>query len=130
MTDKDREAVRHLQDALLDDILAATDEESLAELAQDGIDVEKEAEAMKADLARAAGKARMAVAKAAVERDRGRPGASQPRRPVAANDVAKVRKLTMAARNGREQSDGDIRSAAEDMAEIEDFQEQKGESND
>ena len=121
MTDKDLRAVRNLQDSLIDGIMAATDEEVLADLAEDGLDPEKEAALMKADLALAAGRARMSIAKASVERDRAR-SATFSRPQAAANDVADVKRLTRAARNGTEQSEADIRSEAEDLAEIREFQ--------
>jgi len=136
MTDEDREAarrqdalikdIRRLQDALIEDIMAATDAEILAEVASDGLDIGLEAERVKAVFARAAGKARMAVAKAGVERSRARiPQVASPSR-VASNDVTDARKLTRAARNGAGQSERDILSAAEDMAELEAFLDAKG----
>jgi hypothetical protein len=136
MTDKDREVarpqdalikgVRRLQDALIEDIMAATDEEILAEVASDGLDVDREAERLKAVFARAAGKAKMTLAKAGVEHTRARvPQGASPSR-VAANDVTGARRLTQAARNGAGQSERDILSAAEDMAELEAFLDEKG----
>ena len=127
MTDKDREAARRLQDALIDDVMAASDDEIAAELTGDGLDPAAEAASMRTVLARALGKARMTVAKNAIERGRPHPDAAQRVVvPMAANDVAEVRRLTRAARNGKEQSERDIQSAAEDMAELEAFQAEKG----
>ena len=126
MTDKDLKAVRNLQDSVIEGIMAESDEEMLADLAEDGLDPEKEAALMKVDLALAAGRARMSIAKASVERDRAR-SATLPHRPVAANDVADVKRLTRAARNGTEQSEADIRTEAEDLARIREFQSGKPE---
>ncbi|WP_424139828.1 hypothetical protein, partial [Roseomonas chloroacetimidivorans] len=65
---KDRDAMRRLEDALIDDILNATDEQIAAEAAEDGIDLEAQATAMRSMFERAileSGKTRMAAAKAA-----------------------------------------------------------------
>jgi hypothetical protein len=61
MNDKAPEEISRLQDALVDMILAATDDEVRAELEEDGLDLESEAAAMQAEMTRAAGKARMTM---------------------------------------------------------------------
>jgi hypothetical protein len=116
MSDKERKEIRQLQDALIDQVLEASDEELLSELAEDGLDPDREAEAMGVELARAAGKARMAAARSRLER----PALRGKTRfvPAANDDVVDARRLTMAARNGSEQSEADVISAAEDLREI------------
>lgn len=68
MSKKERKEIRQLQDALIDLVMDASDEELLAELREDGLDPDQEAETIRAELARAAGKARMAAAKARLQR--------------------------------------------------------------
>lgn len=133
---KDRDAIRRLEDALIDDILNATDGEIAAEAAEEGIDLEAQATAMRSMFERArleSGKTRMAAAKAAAAAHR----SAAPRGRVpglqsgafagrVANDVDNARKLTMAARNGTEQSDRDLRSVEEDLAELNALLEDEG----
>ncbi|WP_419900300.1 hypothetical protein [Roseomonas sp. USHLN139] len=133
---KDRDAVRRLEDALIDDILGATDDEIAAEAAEDGIDLEAQAAVMRSMLERArleSGKTRMAAAKAAAAAHRS--VAPHGRIPVsqsagfagrAANDVGNARKLTMAARNGGEQLDRDLKGVEEDLAELNALIEEEG----
>lgn len=126
MTDKDREAARRLQDAMIEDILAASDEEIVAEAAEDGLAPEREAERMRATLARAAGKARMRVAKAQLASERGQASARVPdaggARTSAANDVGQAKKVTMAARHGKDQTERDVETTAEDLADLAAFE--------
>jgi hypothetical protein len=123
MSDKERKEIQHLQDALIDLVMEASDEEILAELAEDGLDLDQEAEAVGVELARAAGKARMAAAKSRLERQalRGKTKFT----PAANDDVVDARRLTMAARNGSEQSEADVQSAADDLREIARYQDQE-----
>jgi hypothetical protein len=133
---KDRDAMRRLEDALIDDILNATDEQIAAEAAEDGIDLEAQASAMRAMFERAvldSGKTRMAAAKAAAAAHRstvprarmpGLQGGAFPGRT--ANDVGNARKVTMAARNGIEQSERDLKGVEEDLAELKALLEDEG----
>ena len=116
MSNKERKEIRQLQDALIDLVMDASDEELLAELREDGLDPDQEAESMRVELARAAGKARMAAAKARLQRRvlRRGPGFG----PAANDEIGDARRLTMAARNGSEQSEADVQSAAEDLRDI------------
>lgn len=116
MSYKERKEIRQLQDALIDLVMGASDDEILAELREAGLDPEQEAEAVRVELARAAGKARMAIAKSKLLRQ---PLQSKARPMAAANnDLGDARRLTLAARNGSEQSEADVQSAAEDLREI------------
>ena len=45
--------------------------------------------------------------------------------PAANDDVVDARRLTMAARNGSEQSEADVQSAADDLREIARYQDQE-----
>jgi hypothetical protein len=128
----DREALDRLGDALVEDILAASDEAILAETKQDGEDPEAVAAAMRAlfeKVAAARGKARMTTAKAAVAADRQRSAAVIPLNPAAARrlldralarDPETASKLTMAARKGKgdELSDEEVRGMLEDFQEL------------
>jgi len=127
-----REALDRLADALVEDILAASDEAILAEVKQDGEDAEAVAAATRAlfeEVVAAKGKARMAAAKAAVAADRARSAAVIPLNPAAARrlldralarDPETANKLTMAARKGKggELSDEEVRSLLEDFQEL------------
>lgn len=116
MSNKERTEIRQLQDALIDLVMQASDEEILAELREDGLDPDLEAEAMRVELARAAGKARMAAVKARLQRQvlRSRPGFELP----ANDDIGDARRLTIAARNGSEQSEADLQNTAGDLRDI------------
>ncbi|MFC0389711.1 hypothetical protein [Muricoccus vinaceus] len=130
---KEEEELRRLEEALIEDILAASDEDILAEAEEDGIDpAANQAEMLQ--LVEAAelvvGKARMAAARAAAAAAReaapppkafraGVPGAG----PLhAANDIDANRELTLAARNGGDQSARDQDGIDEDIAELEALQ--------
>lgn len=124
---KDEEALRRLEDALIEDIGTASDGEILAEAKEDGIDPAATAQHT-LSLLRAAearvGKAKLAAAKAGVAAARKlslvHGGADLDRgkvRLAPANDT--VRELTLAARNGGKQSDRDLETLAEDLAELE-----------
>jgi hypothetical protein len=127
-----REALDRLGDALVEDILAASDEAILAETKQDGEDPEAVADAMRAlfeKVVAADGMARMATAKAAVAADRRRSAAVIPLNPEAARrllnralarDPEVASKLTMAARKGKagDLSDDEVRSLLEDFHEL------------
>jgi hypothetical protein len=125
-----RDALRRLADELVEDILAATDEELLAEVAEDQEDPEKIAADMRRLFEQAeneVGKAKMAAARAAVDADRQRfatvvkldPAEARRRLALALEsnpDMAK--KLTLAARKGEKLSDNDVRAILEDLEQL------------
>jgi hypothetical protein len=135
MTDRnrDQEALARLNRALVDDILAASDESILAEVKEEGSDAAAIAAAARAlfeKTAAVAGKTLLATAKVAVAADRRRPGAS-----VLSLDAAAARrhlqrlfvqhpdtaqKLTLAARKGQlgEFSDEEVFGLLEDLADL------------
>jgi len=135
----DREAIRRLRDALADDILAASDADIAAEAAEEGVELERQAEAMRARFERQvldAGKARMAAAKAAAVAYRAgaaqggpMPPAPTGYRAAPAKATDRARKLTMAARNGAEQSERDLAGVEEDLAELAALQKREGEQS-
>jgi len=121
-TDKDRLAILNLEDALVEDLLAMSDNELLADSREIGMDVDQEAIHLRQLLERTAGKARMAAAKAKMTEYRARRGSharSAGARP--ANDLQEAR-LTLAARNGTDQTEADVKSVAEDLAELAAFE--------
>lgn len=127
---KEREALDRLADALADDILSASDEDILAEADEDHGDYAKLAAEARGLFERAkqeAGKARLAAAKKAVTAVRRQDSivisidpAEDRRRynAIVARDSTLSAKLTMAARKGEGQSERDIESAIEDLAEL------------
>lgn len=129
---RDRKALERLNDALVEDILAASDETILAETKQDGGDPKAVAAAMRALFEKvvvSGGKTRMAAAKSAVAADRRRSAAVIPLNPAAARrlldralarDPETASKLTMAARKGKggELSDDEVRGLLEDFQEL------------
>jgi hypothetical protein len=129
---RQREALERLEDVLVEDILAASDESILAEAKQDGADPEAVAAATRALFEQAvAGKrrVRLAAAKAAAVADRSRSAAVIPLDPAAARrllDRAMARhpetasKLTLAARKatGATLSDEEVRGFLEDFQEL------------
>ena len=121
-TEKDRLAILKLEDALVEDLLAMSDDELVADSREVGMDVEQEAMHVRQLLERTAGKARMAAAKAEMAEYRAR-GTSRTRSAGArpANDLQEAR-LTLAARNGTDQTEADIKSVAEDLAELASFE--------
>ena len=132
----ERNALDRLTDALVDDILDASNEELLAEVAEDGIDlagrVGKLREVFEGAVTEV-GKAKLAAARRAaanaersgarvvrIDRDDSR------RRydAMIAQDPNLTEKLTLAARKGEGQSERDIESAIEDLAELGAFDEE------
>jgi len=129
----DQDAVRRLKDALVKDILEESDEQIAADAAEDGIDLERQAQAMRAMFEAEvvqAGKVKLQAAKAAVAAQR---LVLVQRRAVgpasgefaagAANDVGSALTLTMAARNGGTQSERDLEGVKEDLTELAALQE-------
>lgn len=126
----ERAALDRLADALVEDILSATDKDILAELREAGDDPERHAADMRARFEKsliAANKGRLAAARAGVAASH--LPASMPvpaidigiarARLRAALDVPGVRqRLTLAARKESELSDADIISMLEDLQEL------------
>ena len=133
---KERNALDRLADALVDDILNASDEDVLAEAEEDGIDPAKLAGHLREIFERAAtkaGKAKLAAARrgaANVRRLDARVVRIDPadarRRydAMIAQDPKLTEKLTLAARKNEGQSERDIDSAIEDLAELGAFDEE------
>jgi hypothetical protein len=130
---KPREELDRLEDALVEDILATSDESILAEARQDRIDPTAVAAATRALFEKAVtltGKARLTSAKAAAVADRRRPAAVIPLDPTAARrlleramarDPETAQKLTLAARKGDSASafsDEEVRGMLEDLQEL------------
>ena len=123
-------ALYRLLDELADDLMGLTDAELLAETAADGIDQDAEVSAAKAAIAAGiarVGRERLAVAKAAVFRERKarvvRPPVPNDRRGEVlarfAQDDVKLRgRLTMAARNGEGVTESEIDSILADLREL------------
>ena len=126
---KARVALDRLADALVDDILNASDEDILAEITEEHGDPARLAAEMRALFERKvleAGKAKLAAAKQAAAEAR-RKGAT-----VLSIDPAEARRryeritapLTLAARKGEGQSERDVDSAIEDLAELGTFEDE------
>ncbi len=126
-----RAALDRLADALVEDILNASDEDILAEFRESGGDPERNASDMRALFEKgliAANKKRLATAKAGAAASRRPPTGA----PTAAIDIAAARarlraaldapnfphKLTLAARKESELSDADILSMLDDLREL------------
>ena len=133
---KERNALDRLADALVDDILNASDEEVLAEAEEEGIDPAKFAGHLRQVFERAAteaGKSKLAEARRGAAKAR-RTGARVVRIDPAdarrrygamiAQDPELNEKLTLAARKGEGQSERDIDSAIEDLTELGAFDEE------
>ncbi len=133
---KERNALDRLADGLADDILNASDEEILAEAKEDGIDPAEIADHLREIFERAvteAGKAKLAAARRGVAEARGsrarviridRADARDSYDAMIAQDPKLTKKLTLAARKGEGQSERDIDSAVEDLAELGAFDEE------
>jgi hypothetical protein len=129
----DKTALERLNDALVEDILAASDETILAEARQDGQDPERIVAATRALFERVVlrtRKIRLVSAQAAVAGDRrARAHTAVPADPEAARRRLQrllarhpeaARKLTLAARKGQsaELSDDEVRGWLEDFEEL------------
>jgi hypothetical protein len=125
-----RAALDRLADALVVDILSASDEAILAEFTESGGDPERHAADMRALFERAlivANKKRLAAAKAGAAASRRPAGTSAPTIDIA-TARAQLRaaleapslphKLTLAARKENELSDADILSMLDDLREL------------
>lgn len=127
----DHEALDRLADALVEDILEASDQDILAETNEDTGDPAAVAAGVRALFEKAVtatAKARFAAAKLAVAADRNRPITVTPLDPakarlrldriVANDDPETARKLTLAARKGEGLTDEDVCGMLEDMEEL------------
>ena len=124
----ERDALRRLADSLAEDILKASDDDVLEGAAEAHGDPDKLAADMRKLFEQTeseAGKAKLAVARAAAATYRTRPPRSvrmdpaeirRRYRAIVANDPDAHR--TLAARNGEEPSDEDMLSALEDFEEL------------
>lgn len=126
---REREALERLEDALVNDVLNASDEDIIAEMKEEGIDPEQHAAQMRERFAAVvlqANKQRLLAAREAVAPARSRPFAA-PAGPV---DMAEARRrlrsvmasqpLTLAARKEKEteMSDADVLGLLEDLREL------------
>ena len=129
----DRDALQRLDEALIEDILGASDEALLVEVRQDGQDPERIAAAARALFEKAVlrtSRLRLVSAQAAVAADRqARSHAAIPADPAAARHRLErllarhpdaARKLTLAARKDQsgELSDDEVRGWLEDFEEL------------
>jgi sirohydrochlorin ferrochelatase len=130
--DNERQALGRLKAALIDDILAASDESILAEAKQDGLDPRAVAAGVRALFEKtvaAGNKAALEAAKAAVAADRGRSATVVPFDPTAGRrrlaqlleqNPDTARTLTIAARKGTsgEFSDDEVQGLLEDFEDL------------
>ena len=122
-----RDALNRLADALVDDVLGASDQEILAEFREAGGDPEKLAGDMRALFERsvlAANKSKLVAAKAGAARAKASPihnaapidiAAARKRRHEIFQTPSISEKITMAARKESELSDADVIAMLEDL---------------
>ena len=110
------EEIRNVERAMVARLSELSDADLATELRGDGIDVSKDAEHAARVLERAVGRARMEAARVGLAASRSRQNTARVVGSPSSLDDAKG--LTMAARNGTEQSEADIASAAADLAEL------------
>lgn len=113
---KARQEIRNVERAMVARLSELPDADLAAELLEDGIDPGEDAEHAASILERAVGRARMASARAGLAASRSRRNTAKVVGSSGSLDDAKG--LTMAARHGTEQSEADIASAADDLAEL------------
>ena len=132
MTRTDKKAIpslRRLTNALVEDILAASDQEILAEFSEAGGEPAKHSDAMRTLFEKTALKARKARLRAAQAGVAASRATSAVRKVVSIGDArAKLRsvlascpphvKLTLAARNEDELSDADVLGMLQDLEEL------------
>jgi hypothetical protein len=132
MTDagkKGRKALARLADVLVDDLLAASDQEVVAEFVETQGDAAKNAEAMRMLFEKSvlkANKNRLHAAQAGLAADRAAP--EEPKIVNMANVRARLKralancppevKVTLAARNESELSDADVLGMLQDLEEL------------
>lgn len=126
------EQLRNLSEALLNDVLALSEQELLAELQAEGRDPVIEAADIQQNIADAlalSGKACLASAKAAVVATRGVPLSlkiltlsvdekQHILRQFAANDTQLQKRLTMAARRGKGDAESELDSILRDLRDL------------
>jgi len=125
-----QEDLDRLADSFVDDVLKMTDEEVLAE-AQDAFgdtaSLVAEMRELFEECVSESAKAKLSAAKEALAADSKAPAsvahfdrirARREYDALLANDNETKKKLTLAARNGRGQSESDIESAVDDLAEL------------
>ena len=122
--EKERLALLNLEDALAERLLAMSDAELLAESEELGMDIEREAQAMQSLLQRVSGKARMEDVLAQMKSHRGRK--ARPALGHSAPNIQEAKGMTLAARNGTEQSEADVNSVAEDLTDLAAFDKEAG----
>ncbi len=125
-----REKIGELLDASIADVASATDQEILEDIKDlyGGADnIEREFSAIFEKAQMIARKEKLLSAKSELAQGKGtqnsvvqfdRVSARQQYNSLVANDPETVKKMTLAARNGRGQSERDIDSALEDLAEL------------
>ncbi len=113
---KARDEIRNVERAMVARLSELSDADLAAELREDGIDPGEDAGYAASLLERAVGRARMAAARAGLAASRSRRNTAKVVGTSSLLDDAKG--LTMAARHGTEQSEADIASAADDLAEL------------
>jgi hypothetical protein len=130
--DKDREALERLDDALVEDIIAASDKDILVEAKQDGIDPETLADSLRTmfeNIVIAKRKERLLAAKAEVAADHRRSVTAVSSNPIEARQLLErllarhpetAGKLTMAARKGKAEtlSDDEVYGLLEDFRDV------------
>jgi choline dehydrogenase-like flavoprotein len=124
--------LEHLTDALVEDILKATDEEILSETEEDAGSAVAEASRVREIMKTAqnlAAKNRLTAARAAVDRQKKDPSLrkvislnpSQARRALASvlqKHPESTQEFTLAARKGKDLSDSDVLSMLEDLQDL------------
>jgi len=117
----DKEKLERLQDVVIEEFLAMSPEEVM------GFTTPEDLESIKSNLAdaiAAAGRARLARARAAAEKDARRPrlvgaaGGADALRQARGSDADFDRKLTLAARNGSASYEADQSGIEEDLDEL------------
>ena len=128
MTNPNDRALTRLEDEMVEDVLAASDEEIIDELREEGIDIDTFDQEMRNlfDTALAeGGHRRLQNARKAVDLHQARQKREErqdPQNPLQAQIdaiMARSPKLTMAARNLQEQHQGDLKGILEDLQDLE-----------
>ena len=115
--------VRNVERAMVARIAELPEDDLLAEMVEDGIDLNDDADRVRQLLERSVGKARMAAARAGLAASRSQRHTQKDVNVAPASNVLReAQGLTMAARNGTEQTEADIASVAKDFAELDEFE--------
>ena len=128
MTNSNDRSLTRLEDEMVEDVLAASDEEIIEELREEGIDIDTFDQEMRnlfdAALAEG-GRRRLQNARKTVDLHQERQKREErqdPQIPLQAQIdeiMARSPKLTMAARNLQEQHQGDLKGILEDLQDLE-----------